>query len=57
MKLLNGTLDCTVQSIRREGDEFIVEVVYTHAEDEHEELVYDRVVRATGFRFDPRFLE
>lgn len=57
LKLLNGTLDCTVQSIRREGDEFIVEVVYTHAEGEHEELVYDRVVRATGFRFDPWFLE
>lgn len=57
LKMLNGTLDCTVQSIRRRGDEFIVEVVYTHADGEHEELVYDRVVRATGFRFDPWFLE
>ena len=30
----------------------MVKVAYKHADGEVEELVYDRVVRATGFRFD-----
>ena len=52
LKLLNGTLDCHINQIRKLGDKFVVTVSYIHADGEQEELVYDRVIRATGFRFD-----
>jgi thioredoxin reductase len=53
LKTLNGALDCHVQDIRREDDgRFVVTVDYVHADGEVEELVYDRVIRCTGFRVD-----
>ncbi len=52
LKLLNGTLDCHIRQIRKQGDQFVVTVSYIHADGEEEELVYDRVIRATGFQFD-----
>ena len=52
LKTLNGALDCHVREIAREGTEFIVNVEYVHADGEAEELVYDRVIRCTGFRID-----
>lgn len=52
LKTLNGALDCHVRDIRRDGDVFVVRVSYVHADGEEEELVYDRVVRCTGFRID-----
>lgn len=57
LKLLNGTLDCTITGIRREQGRFLVDVAYSHADGETETLVYDRVVRAAGFGFDAGFLE
>ncbi len=52
LKTQNALLDCTIERIRRRNGKFVVSVKYTHAEDEREDLVYDRVIACTGFRFD-----
>ena len=53
LKLLNGTLDCHILSIKKNSNgEFVVLVSYVHADGETEELVYDRVVNCAGFSFD-----
>jgi thioredoxin reductase len=52
LKSQNAVLDCTIEKIRRRNGKLVVSVKYTHAEDEHEDLVYDRVIACTGFRFD-----
>jgi thioredoxin reductase len=52
LKLLNGALDCTIESIVRTPYGFAVSVAYSHAAGERETMLYDRVVRCTGFRYD-----
>lgn len=52
LKLLNGVLNCEVLEIEKKGDEFIVRIEYNRAQGEIDELVYDKVIRCTGFRFD-----
>lgn len=58
LKTLNSILNCHVRGIRRtdedggSGGPFVVTVEYTRADGEVDELVYDRIVRCTGFRFD-----
>ncbi len=53
LKCQNAVLDARVESIRRRDDgRLAVEVTYSHAAGEREELVYDRVINCTGFRFD-----
>lgn len=53
LKCQNAVLDATVQRIERRDDgRFAVKVSYSHAGGEHEDLVYDRVICCTGFRFD-----
>ena len=53
LKMLHGALDCIVESIEQRPDgKFAATVAYTHAQGERERIVYDRVVRATGFQFD-----
>lgn len=52
LKSQNAVLDCVVKSIERRGDEYVVAVAYTHADEEAEALVYDRVICCTGFRLD-----
>ncbi len=52
LKSQNAVLDCDVQRIERRGDEYVVAVKYTHADEEAEALIYDRVICCTGFRFD-----
>ena len=53
LKTLNGALDCHVTGIAPTDDgRFAVGVSYVHADGETEELVYDRVLRCTGFRLD-----
>jgi len=53
LKLLNGTLDCNVLSISRHDNSLKALVSYVHADGEEEELVYDRIIRCAGFKFDP----
>lgn len=53
LKTQNAVLDGTIRKIARTKDgKYRVRVCYTHAEEEHEDLVYDRVINCTGFRFD-----
>jgi thioredoxin reductase len=53
LKTQNAILDADTRSIaRREDGRLVVTFAYRHAEDEVEEIVYDRVIRCTGFRFD-----
>lgn len=57
LKTLNSILNCRVLGIARlkesgGGGPYKVTVAYTEADGEVDELVYDRIVRCTGFRFD-----
>ncbi len=53
LKSQNAILDAETLGIRRLSDgTFAVKFKYQHAEDEIEELHYDRVLCCTGFRFD-----
>jgi thioredoxin reductase len=53
LKCQNAVLDATAELIERRDDGRLgVTVHYTHAGNEREELVYDRVINCTGFRFD-----
>ena len=58
LKTLHSALDCDILDIRRlEDGKLLVTVRYTHADGEVDEIVYDRVVRATGFCFDGRLFD
>jgi thioredoxin reductase len=52
LKSQNAVLDCTVERIERRDGQLAVFVRYSHAHGEAEELLYDRVIVCTGFRFD-----
>jgi thioredoxin reductase len=52
LKMQNAVLDATVERVERRGDKYAVAVSYTHAQGEREELIYDRVIVAAGFRMD-----
>ncbi|MBD2195572.1 MULTISPECIES: NAD(P)-binding domain-containing protein [Calothrix] len=52
LKSQNAVLDASITKIERHEGKFIVSFAYTHANGEEEDLVYDRVIVCTGFRFD-----
>jgi thioredoxin reductase len=53
LKTQNAVLDGIVKNIEKLADgTFRVSVHYSHADEEHEDLHYDRVLACTGFRFD-----
>ncbi|MGF1675189.1 MAG: NAD(P)-binding domain-containing protein [Rivularia sp. (in: cyanobacteria)] len=52
LKTQNAVLDATIKKISYQDKKFIVSVSYTHADDEKEDIIYDRVIVCTGFRFD-----
>ncbi len=53
LKSQNAVLDCVIDRIsRRDDGRFEVKVTYSHAHEEQEALLYDRVIVCTGFRFD-----
>jgi thioredoxin reductase len=52
LKSQNAVLDASIVKIEKRNNQFVVSVSYTHANGEQEELVYDRVIVCTGFRFD-----
>ncbi len=56
LKTLTGALDCNILGIER-GDSggLVATVSYVHADGETEELVYDRIIRCTGFALDDSF--
>lgn len=58
LKSQNAILDAETVQICKEADgTFKVQFAYKHAEGEIEELVYDRVICCTGFRFDPSMFD
>ncbi|WP_427161631.1 NAD(P)-binding domain-containing protein [Aliinostoc sp. HNIBRCY26] len=52
LKSQNAVLDATITNIKHQDGKFLVSFAYTHAHGEQEDLVYDRVIVCTGFRFD-----
>lgn len=53
LKSQNAILDAETRQIRKQDDgTYAVDFAYKHAEGEVEELVYDRIICCTGFRFD-----
>jgi thioredoxin reductase len=53
LKSQNAIIDATIEKIERRDDgKYVVSFSYTHADDEREDLIYDRVIAATGFRLD-----
>lgn len=58
LKSQNAVLDASLERIvRREDGRLVVSVRYTQAPGETEDLVYDRVILCTGFRFDSSFFD
>jgi thioredoxin reductase len=52
LKSQNAVIDATIEKIERRGGRYAVTMRYSHAHGEREELLYDRVIACTGFRFD-----
>jgi thioredoxin reductase len=52
LKSQNAVLDGSIVKIEKRNNQLAVSVAYTHANGEQEELIYDRVIVCTGFRFD-----
>jgi thioredoxin reductase len=58
LKSQNAVIDATVERIsRRDDGKLVVSYNYTHADGEREDLIYDRVILATGFRMDTSIFE
>ena len=52
LKSQNALLDGRILSIRADGDGFLVRVSFERVDEVVKEIRYDRVILATGFRFD-----
>ncbi|WP_404310663.1 NAD(P)-binding domain-containing protein [Neorhodopirellula lusitana] len=57
LKGQNSVLDADVECIEKVGDEYHVQIRFTHAEDQRAILAYDRVLCCTGFQWDPSFFD
>ncbi|MER6266935.1 NAD(P)-binding domain-containing protein [Streptomyces sp900105755] len=52
LKSLNALLDGNVEAIEQDGGRYRVRFSFSRADEVVKELVYDRVIVCTGFRFD-----
>ncbi|MCA1221052.1 NAD(P)-binding domain-containing protein [Streptomyces sp. 8L] len=52
LKSQNALLEGTVQRIRKEGEKYVVSISFDRVEEVVKDIPYDRVILATGFRFD-----
>jgi thioredoxin reductase len=52
LKSQNAVLDASINKIEYRDGKYVVSFSYTHASGEKEELIYDRIIVCTGFRFD-----
>ncbi|MDX8030540.1 NAD(P)-binding domain-containing protein [Lentzea sp. BCCO 10_0856] len=52
LKSQNALLDGHIAGIRRDGDGYLVKVSFQRVDEVIKEIRYDRVILATGFRFD-----
>jgi thioredoxin reductase len=53
LKSQNAVIDATIEKIEKAGNQFKVSIAYSHAKGQTRELIYDKVIACTGFRFDP----
>jgi thioredoxin reductase len=53
LKSQNALLDGTVERIEYRGNSYVVTVSFARANEIKKDLIYDRVIVCTGFRFDP----
>ncbi|MFK8103144.1 MAG: NAD(P)-binding domain-containing protein [Saprospiraceae bacterium] len=52
LKSQNAVLDATVEKVEKRDGKLYVTFNYSHANNEVEEIMYDHVIVATGFKFD-----
>lgn len=52
LKSQNSILDGNIEKIEYRNGKYIVSFCYVHANGEKENLIYDRIICCTGFRFD-----
>ncbi|MEW2546768.1 NAD(P)-binding domain-containing protein [Streptomyces sp. NPDC047002] len=52
LKSQNALLEGTVQRIRKDGDGYVVSISFDRVDEIVKDVRYDRVILATGFRFD-----
>ncbi|MFD2416827.1 NAD(P)-binding domain-containing protein [Amycolatopsis pigmentata] len=52
LKSQNAVLDGHILGIRRDGDSYLVRISFARVHEVVKEIRYDRVILATGFRFD-----
>ncbi|MFD5827035.1 NAD(P)-binding domain-containing protein [Lentzea sp. NPDC060358] len=52
LKSQNAVLDGHIAGIRRDGDDYLVKVSFQRVDEVIKEIRYDRVILATGFKFD-----
>lgn len=52
LKSQNTVIDATITNVRKDGEQYIVDIAYTHAKGQTRTLRYDHVILCTGFRMD-----
>lgn len=52
LKSQNTVIDASIEQITMEGDQYVVDIAYTHAKGQTRRLRYDHVILCTGWRFD-----
>lgn len=55
LKGQNSVLDADVERIEKRGDEYIVDITFSHAEGQRAQFAYDRVLVCTGFQWNDSF--
>jgi thioredoxin reductase len=56
-KTLHSVLDCHIDDIRPVDGHFEVDITYTHADGERDTLMYESVLRCTGFRISTEIFD
>jgi thioredoxin reductase len=57
LKSQNAVLDASIEKIERHNGQYAVSFNYSHANGEREEILYDNVILASGFRMDTSFFD
>ncbi len=52
LKSQNAVIDASIRSVKKDGDQYLVDIAYSHAKGQTRLLNYDKVILCTGFRFD-----
>jgi thioredoxin reductase len=55
LKGQNSVLDADIERIEKRGDEYIVDLAFSHAEGQRAQFAYDRVLVCTGFKWNDSF--